>query len=326
MIEKEKITQVSEELMKRTESLFQELEIYGDDYCYDSGTIRGPAPCHGGNNTSGFVYYLFDGRWVCWTQNCHEEYHGDLIGLICAVKEVDFKRAIEIAEDFINGNEPDLNPIKKRQKDRIENKDIWKIHLNQIIYPEDCLKRLNTAEPYAKQRKISPRIFKRHGVGYAYRGQLHGRIVCPVRNYNGDIVGFSGRNIKQSGPKWKHNFKKNYNLFNIEKFKMSYDPTAILVEGPFDCMKIEMCGHDNCLAVFGTSINSGQIEVLKRSGITNIILAFDGDKAGINAAEKAARKLAKGLFSVKTIHPPEGKDWADLENDAVKELLGCQKY
>ena len=132
-------------------------------------------------------------------------------------------------------------------------------------------------EPHARP-KTTPELFQNYGIGYAYKGKLAKRVVIPIRNALGSIVGFSGRYIYyEKGcrfPKWLHwpatnkdftrkGFRKDHNFFNFDRVLNHVhehkDRSVILVEGPFDVLKMEMAGIHNSMAVLGDDIGNGQI-------------------------------------------------------------------
>lgn len=331
--------------------LIEELGV--QDYS-DNGTyIHSTAPCHNGDNPTGWTYFYDSGRWHCWTHKCHEKYGGRCTDLIKAALKVDAHEAINKAISFIEKRKIDDETIEGIRKAREEarkhiTKNYWKMHNEPFqIFSELTLDNLNSATRFAEQRSLDPNIFSKYGIGYAYRGPLSKRIVVPVRNIREKIVGFTGRILtdSMSSIKWLHwptgpkGFKTGLHFFNIEKaFRHNASngrSDYILVEGPFDVIKMEAAGIHNSVCTFGNGVSEGQMEVLKQIGATKIIIAYDGDKPGSEGAGAAAKKLEKKLFSVGIIELgrdvfPDwdsaklgGLDWANpnVHESLIKELM-----
>lgn len=183
----------------------------------------------------------------------------------------------------------------------------WKAHNEpKETYDENYVKNfLIVPETFAVERSISLDILKAYNIGYCQNGCHTGRIVVPIRNVKGQIVGSSGRLVVNAGgPKWFHwkpgVFRKEVHLFNIDnafKYNMQSGLNEyILVEGPWDVLKMEMGGVHNAVAVLGRSLTEGQIEVLKRLGATRILIALDADKSGVAGNESIYKKLENNLF------------------------------
>jgi len=101
----------------------------------------------------------------------------------------------------------------------------------------------------------------------------------------------------------------------------------MLVEGIFDALNLMDKGIPNVAATLGTNtflsrkgINKEKVALLKLQGITKIIILFDGDTAGIKAAEELKPALEKENFFVQVIDLPENRDPGDLSQDEVNHL------
>jgi len=323
------------------------------DYACCDQFIRGPAPCHGGDNPTGFVYYHSTGRWKCWTNKCEEEYHGDIVGLIRAILDLNFFDAFQWGSNFVLNGNIDSSQLKalleKRKSVKKAQTNYWKDHNEpKQVFSEETLKNLNSAARFASQRSLDSALFDSYGIGYAWRGPLTKRIVVPVRNIKGKIVGFSGRQLVENKdfPKWFHwpsgdrygRFKTSIHLFNINN-AFSYciandKSTYIIVEGPFDVIKMEMAGVHNSLCTFGNGISEGQMEILKQIGATRVLVAYDGDDPGNKGADIAVKKLEKKLFDSGIIKLTDifadwdkdkfgGLDWANpnIHVTLIKDLM-----
>ena len=134
------------------------------------------------------------------------------------------------------------------------------------------------------------------------------RITFPIWNLEGEVVAFSGRiynttdNSKYVNSKESIIFKKGnilYNYHNVREFTKKNDK-VILMEGFMDVIRASSVGINNCVASLGTSVTKEQVELLKRM-TDNVILCFDGDKAGKHASIVVSEMFEKRNTSVKIV-------------------------
>lgn len=134
------------------------------------------------------------------------------------------------------------------------------------------------------------------------------RITFPIWNLEGEVVAFSGRiynttdNSKYVNSKESIIFKKGnilYNYHNVREFTKKNDK-VILMEGFMDVIRASSVGINNCVASLGTSVTKEQVELLKRM-TDNVILCFDGDKAGKHASIVVSEMFEKINTSVKIV-------------------------
>jgi DNA primase len=145
------------------------------------------------------------------------------------------------------------------------------------------------------------------------------RLIFPLFDHNGEVVAFSGRALaKETEPKYLNTpetvlFAKHELLYGLDRAKgeIRRQNYAVLVEGQVDLVLSHQAGVANAVASSGTAFTAAHLERLKKLS-PRILLAFDGDKAGEAAGEKAsALALSLGL-EVKVAKLPEGRDPADL--------------
>lgn len=141
------------------------------------------------------------------------------------------------------------------------------------------------------------------------------RIMFPIWNLEGEVVAFSGRiynttdNSKYVNSKETAIFKKGniiYNYHNVREFTKKNDK-VILMEGFMDVIRASSIGINNCVASLGTALTKEQVNILKKM-TDNIILCFDGDKAGKHAAEVASLMFEKVNVNVKVVLIPDDLD------------------
>lgn len=317
-------------LQLHLETLLISLQIDIDDFVVTETEIRGTAPCHNGaDNPSAFTYYYNTGTWRCWTNGCHTKVGCDLLGLIRVVKKISFAEAVYFANDFLS-NKTEISDkeveLKQLSKKLLLKTDFWNKHLLQKTYDINILKKLAVADAYAKQRGLCIDIIKNIGAGIAQNGPMKNRMVIPIYNIHGALVGFSGRKIndKENIPKWKHwGFEKSINLFNINNVQNSIEikHKVVLCEGPFDVIKLQMAGINNAVAIMGTHISEGQASLLCRCHAMDVVLALDNDTPAQQSMPKNTHLLQRKMFNVFNIVPTK-KDWGEMSIEEIQQVFG----
>ncbi len=157
-----------------------------------------------------------------------------------------------------------------------------------------------------------------------YFDRFRARVMFPIRDQQGNIVGFTGRLLPgDESPAGKYvntpttalydKSRVLYNL-NLAKTQIKKQDYVIVVEGQMDVIQAFQAGTQNVVAASGTALTEFQLETLRRF-TKNIMLAFDEDSAGARATERGVDlALSKG-FSIKIIHLPHGKD----PDDCIRE-------
>ncbi|ABK82078.1 DNA primase [Campylobacter fetus] len=144
------------------------------------------------------------------------------------------------------------------------------------------------------------------------------RITFPIYNHLGKLVGFGGRTISNNPAKYVNSpqsaiFDKSKLLYGYDKAKNQIFKKGeiIICEGYMDCIMLHLAGISNAVAVLGTALTEKHIPLLKRSDI-KVILSFDNDEAGVNAAFKSAKLLASSECDGRVVLISGGKDPAEL--------------
>ena len=147
------------------------------------------------------------------------------------------------------------------------------------------------------------------------------RITFPIANESGKVIAFTARALdsaasagEKAGPKYLNSpetalYSKGQVLFNLDKARaaLRQHNFALLVEGQMDCISVYMTGVQNVLATSGTAFTEHQVNLLKRY-CTQVVVNFDPDTAGANAAEKSIALLTEEGFTVKVITLEDGLD------------------
>ena len=141
------------------------------------------------------------------------------------------------------------------------------------------------------------------------------RTIFPIHSYSGKVIGFGGRAFSAEAKSKYLNSAETliydkskvlYGLY-IAKQAISKADKCFIVEGYTDVISMHQNGIENVVSASGTALGSFQIELIKRS-TNNIILLFDGDKAGINATIRSIDICLKGEMNVRIASFPEGED------------------
>ena len=157
--------------------------------------------------------------------------------------------------------------------------------------------------------------------GNAVPGRLYdrfrNRITFPIANESGRVIAFTARALAtgdKAGPKYLNSpetplYSKGHVLFNLDKAKaaMRQMEFALLVEGQMDCISVYMRGIHPVIATSGTAFTEHQVALLKRH-TTNVVVNFDPDAAGANAAEKSIALLTEEGFAIKIVTLDGGLD------------------
>ena len=144
------------------------------------------------------------------------------------------------------------------------------------------------------------------------------RITFPICNHTGRLVGFGGRTISNHPAKYVNSpqcsvFDKSriFYAFDLAK-KSAYDKKELIItEGYMDVIMLHKAGFTNAVAVLGTALTELHLPLIKR-GNFKVILSFDGDSAGINAAIKSAKLLSTNGIDSSVVIIQDGLDPADM--------------
>ena len=205
----------------------------------------------------------------------------------------------------------------------------------------------NPGYSYMKKRGIEDAILKKFGIGYAdeswdslyqyfkakgtdekvllelglisekngkYYDKFRNRVIFPIINTSGKVIGFGGRAIGDAMPKYLNSpenrvFQKKNNIYalNISKQDVGKEGYAVLVEGYMDVISLYQHGVRNVGASLGTALTENQARLLKRY-TRNVVLSYDADAAGRNAALRGIDVLGAEGIKVKVLHVTDGKD------------------
>ncbi|BAY42908.1 DNA primase [Scytonema sp. HK-05] len=163
-------------------------------------------------------------------------------------------------------------------------------------------------------------LIKPRKEGGGYYDVFRDRLIIPIHDVLGRVIAFGGRSLGDEQPKYLNSpetevFFKGKTLFALDKAKagISQMDQAVVVEGYFDAIALHAAGINNVVASLGTALSMEQVrQILRYTESKQLVLNFDADKAGTNAAERAIGEIAelayKGEVQLKILNLPDGKD------------------
>ena len=173
---------------------------------------------------------------------------------------------------------------------------------------------------------LSPELLEAAGLVVPRRGgdgfydRFRHRVMVPICDRQGRIIGFGGRSLDGGEPKYLNSpetevFEKGKHLFGLDKAvnAIRKDDRAVVVEGYFDVIALHAAGITNAVAALGTALSGQQITQLCRCcDGKRLILNFDTDGAGVRAAQRAIGEVEQlalqGQLELRVLHLPAGKD------------------
>ena len=142
--------------------------------------------------------------------------------------------------------------------------------------------------------------------------RFRGRVMFPIIDVRGNVIGFGGRVMDSSVPKYLNSpdtpvYNKSRNVFALNIAKRSKAGRAILTEGYMDTIALHQAGFDSAVASLGTSLTEEHGQLLARY-FKGAVIAYDGDGAGVAAAQRAIPLLEKAGMKVKVLRMQGAKD------------------
>ena len=200
-----------------------------------------------------------------------------------------------------------------------------KYYLSRNYTPEILSKyyigTLNKPGHLFHKRTVVP-IFDHYGkyiIGMTARVELEKCLVC--QNYHRPSALCLDKQISGKVPKWQHDFKKEYHLYNYWHAKeyINKTRTIIILESPSSLWRLEEANIHNSVAIFGSSLSLQQANIIKKSNIQQVILLSDNDEAGENAAAQM-KKILGDRFQFSRIDL-EKNDIGDCSPDEIRKIL-----
>ncbi|MCI8284854.1 MAG: DNA primase [Firmicutes bacterium] len=301
-------------------------------------SYKGLCPFHN-EKTPSFVVSESKQFFNCF--GCGES--GDVISFVMKAENMDFHNAIsKLAESC--GIDMDKYGFKNESKKN----EIYEMNRAAARYfYKNLTEKPNIGFGYMKKRGLDAKTIAKFGLGYAenswsgltdhlksqgykeefmlqaglisksknrYYDKFRNRIIFPIFNTRGKVIGFGGRTLGEDGPKYLNSpesnvFSKKNNLYglNLTRQDINNNNYAIIVEGYMDLVSLYKNGVTNVAATLGTALTENQCQLLKRY-TENIVLAYDADAAGQKAALRGIELLHKTGLKSKVLHVTDGKD------------------
>ncbi len=145
-----------------------------------------------------------------------------------------------------------------------------------------------------------------------YYDVFRNRIIFPIMDLRGNVIGFGGRNMGDKGPKYLNSsdtpaFKKSRNLFALNFAKKSVADGIILAEGYMDVIALHQGGFPYSVATLGTALTAEQARIIA-SYTGEVIIAYDSDEAGVKATQRAIKLLEETGVNIRVLTLEGAKD------------------
>ena len=182
-----------------------------------------------------------------------------------------------------------------------------------------------TRRGYTKEELLAAGLVVNGRNGRLY-DKFRNRLMLPVIDTRGDVVGFGSRAIDNSEPKYMNTtetitYSKRRILYGLNLAKKTKRPNIILCEGNLDVVTLHQAGFDNAVASMGTALTVEQTRLLSRF-TKELVLCYDNDNAGQLATQRALELLNNSEFSVKVLKLPnrmvDGKPTKQDADDFIK--------
>ena len=168
---------------------------------------------------------------------------------------------------------------------------------------------------------VDPALVEEAGLGVPRKkgsglyDRFRGRLLIPIRE-SGRIVGFGGRLLEgQSEAKYLNSpdtplYQKGQSLFALDRAREAIrrEEVAVFVEGYFDAIGLHQAGVLTAIATCGTALTEKHLELVKKAGVKELVFVFDGDAAGLRAAQRASEIAAAQAVAARVLVPPGGED------------------
>ncbi|MCX4582286.1 DNA primase [Streptomyces sp. NBC_01481] len=333
------------------------------------GNLKGLCPFHDEKSPS-FQVSPSKGLFHCF--GCQEG--GDTIAFVMKIDHLSFSETVErlaaTAGITLRYEEGGYNPTHQRGE-RIRLVEAHKMAAQFYIEQLENGPEAETGRKFLAERGFDQAAAQHFSVGYSPQGWDHltrflrgkgfsdkelilsglsqdgrrgpidrfrGRLMWPIRDISGDVVGFGARKLYESdnGPKYLNTpetgiYKKSQMLYGIDLAKKEIAKTsrAVVVEGYTDVMACHLAGVTTAIATCGTAFGGDHIKILRRLLMDNataeVIFTFDGDAAGQKAALRAFEDDQKFAAETSIAITPGGMDPCELRlaegDDAVEKLV-----
>ncbi|MBN2306744.1 DNA primase [Candidatus Peregrinibacteria bacterium] len=302
--------------------------------------LKGLCPFHNDTHPS-FMVSPEKGIGYCFACNNG----GDIFKFIQLIEKVDFPAAVKILADKAGVRLPEFKPEAHNEKLRM-----LKVNEQAAEFFTEQLRSSESGMKYFKDRGLSEATIKEFQLGLASDSytalrdylkksdfdekflleaglisqrsiadkstfdRFRNRMMFPIHDQQGNVVGFGGRIIGEGEPKYLNSpdtpvYNKSFVLYGLHLAKeaIKKEDLAIFVEGYMDVIAAHQAGTGNVIATSGTALTTPQLRLIKRY-TRNIAFAFDADSAGAEATKRAIELAQEAELNLRIILIPEGKD------------------
>lgn len=274
---------------------------------------------------------------------------GNVYTFIMQMENDTFPEAVKRLADRVHITLPQPQYTQQAKEQELQRQRLFDLHkkAGRFFYEKLHEPVGEQARAYLQKRQMNDNIQKKFGIGYAPKGQqelyqylqkqgfsqkelqksgliierkeekgyfdrFRNRLMFPILDIQGRVIGFGGRILSQGEPKYLNSpetllFNKSKNLYGLNFAKNTRKREIILVEGYMDMISLYQAGFRNVAASLGTAFNQEHAKVLKKYA-DSVILLYDSDDAGTMAAQRAIPILTQNGFYVKVLQVPNGKD------------------
>lgn len=305
--------------------------------------FKGLCPFHGEKTPS---FYINTQKQMYKCFGCGEG--GDVIKFVMSMENLEFMDALKLLAKQcgveINTNMDEETKIRMEKINKFQD-----IHREAArFYFANLGSGKNHGYEYLRNRGLDDKIIKKFGLGYSLASwnalmdylqskgytkeelsecglitytkegnkaydKFRNRVMFPIFDYRGNVIGFGGRVLDDSLPKYLNSpdtliFNKRQNLYGLNFARKDItDRTVVLVEGYMDLISLYQYGIKNVVATLGTALTEQQGMLIKRYADTAII-SYDSDEAGVKATLRAIEILNKLDMNIKILDLKETKD------------------
>ena len=336
--------QISEEILEKVKEQNDIVDVISESVRLKrSGrNFSGLCPFHNEKSPS---FSVSQDKQIYKCFGCGES--GNVITFVMKNKNMPFVEAVKYLADRVNITiESDKGRISPTAKKR---ELLYKVNVEAARFFYSNLRLTKEAKEYFLNRGIKEETIKRFGLGFAkdswnnllfhlrklgFKDDLlleaglvstsertgnkydrfRNRVIFPVFDYRGKVIGFGGRVLDDSKPKYLNSpetlvFQKGTNLYGLNfaiKSKMQ-ERYFIIVEGYMDLITLHQYGITNVVASLGTALTTNQARLLRRYA-DKVIISYDADIAGQAATMRGLDILKDAGFDVRVLSIPQGKD------------------
>lgn len=274
---------------------------------------RGCCPIHHGDGRDAFHVNLARDVFHCFSCDAG----GTVLDFVAAMEDCSlFEAARRIQEIMRLPCSPDLSRSVSNRDELVTKRRRVSPALNFVLTGIDY------SHPYLADRGIDRETAIEFGIGfYPGPGLMHGRLVIPIHNADGELIAYCGRSVDQTRPRYRlpPAFAKSEVLFNMHRAAAGMENSIVVVEGFFDCMKVHQAGVRSVVGLMGSVLHEPQRQALLRR-FRQITLLLDGDPAGRKASSVIASTL-RSRCSVRVILLPDGVQPDQLAEKDIGKLL-----